>query len=188
MEFTPNGRSMYGGVYNIAQNVQIVDAAVSSIIFSPLWGPVEGDGDQLYGLNVKWKNPLTGAKKLILQFGASEPTPVLMWRQQRNLSTATDESASQTHYYIGELTAAAANTQMEAACYFTTHREGFARYLVVESFQNDATTTLGDAKRGTYRQARWGNIADQITEIRVVVEDATAAIGIGSEFRLWRSN
>jgi hypothetical protein len=166
------------------QNIQIVDAAVSSVIFNPDT-PVDGDNDQLFGINLKWKNPLTGAKKLILQFGASEPANVQMSRRQRNLSTSADENATQSHYYIAELQAAAANTQLEGLILFTTHREGFARYLKVESFANDAVSTLGDTKRECIRSARWGNIVDQVSEIRIVVEDATAAIGIGSEFRLW---
>lgn len=189
MEFTPNGRNMYGGVYIIIENVQIVDSNVSSIVFNPQ-SPLDGDRDQLFGLNVKWKNPLTGTKKIILQFGVTEPSPVRMWKQQRNLNTGADESASQTHYYIGELTAAESGTMLEGACYFNTHREGFARYLVAESFSYDAVSTLGDAVRSTYRQARWGGLTPPtqfIDDIRVVVEDGTSAIGVGSEFRLWMS-
>lgn len=184
MQIAPIGRSMYAGVYQSIENVQIIDAAVPSVVFN---APIDGDNEFVFAINMKWKNPLTGIKKLLLYFNGSPVTPAIMWKSQRNLTTNTNEDASQTSYYLAELNAAVANTQFEGTSYFDVHREGFARYLIVEGFANDATTVLGDAKRASYRQARAGNITNNVTNISIVVEDASNAIGIGSEFYLWRT-
>lgn len=184
MQIIPTGRNFYGGTYQSWENVQIIDAAVSSVTFASV---IDGDADYLFAINMKWKNPLTGAKKLMLKWNGTTVPNVVMWRSQRNLSTNTNEDTSQTEYYVAELQAAVANTQFEGVVYFNTNRDGFARFMIVEGMANDATTVLGDAKRASYRQARSGNITTDITSITIAVEDASNAIGIGSEFYLWKA-
>jgi hypothetical protein len=188
MFITNNGDYMTGGKFVFTGQVA-PSVDVASVTFSG----INGDSDRLYGVSFLWRNPITGARKLLFQpNGSAPPAGSSMQVDEFEVLGAVALRASDPDFGCAQLTAAAADTFVQGTAFFASQTVDFAdgspvgRAYEGRGYAEDQAAIVGVQRRHFYRSGFWKEVHNVIESITIIANPAGNAIGAGSDFRLWR--
>jgi hypothetical protein len=161
---------------------------VSSITFSGL----DGNSDRVYAISYQWKNPLAGAVSLQFQpNGNSVPQGSSMEKLEFEILSGVLASASDATFSVANLTANQQNTSSQGVIFIaaqTAAADGsfIGRSVKGQGYSTDSVAIVGERRRHYKRSGFFNDTVTNITSITLATDSATAAIGAGSDFRIWK--
>lgn len=187
MYITNSGASLDGGKFQFLGQVS-PEANVSSITFSGL----NGDNDQIYAISYQWKNPLTGSVSLKFQpNGQAVPNGSSMLEQTFEVLGGVLGNNADNLFSIATLVAAQQNSESQGAIFFsaaTAAADGsfIGRSFKGQGYSNDFAAAVGAREKHYRRSGFFNDTQTLITSITLITSDGSNAIGVGSDFRLWK--
>jgi len=168
----------------------VPEVAVSSVTFSGL----NGDNDRLYAVSFLWRNPVTGARKLLFQpNGASPPAGSTMEVDEFEVLGLVGTRTSDPDFGCASLTAAAVGTFVQGVAFFAAQTAGadgspVGRAFLGRSYSQDQAAVVGVRRRHSQRSGFWLEVNQLIESITIQADPSANAIDAGSDFRLWRAS
>lgn len=187
MYITNSGDTLQGGKF-VFVGQSAPDSNVSSITFSGL----NGDNDRVYAISYQWKNPLTGQVNLQFQpNGNTVPNGSSMEKHELEAISATLIDAADSTFSLANLVANQQNTFSQGAFFFsaaTSAADGsfLGRSAMGHGYSTDSVAVVGTRQRHYTKKGFFNDTTTLITSITIVTDTGTAAIGVGSDFRIWK--
>lgn len=182
-----SGEHIEGGKFQFLGQIA-PDVPVTDITFSGL----DGDADRVYALSFLWKNPLTGARKLMFQPNAESPAAgSSMQVHDFEITGLAGAESNDADFGLAVLTANTADRYVQGAAFFAAMQASadgspVGRTFKGEGYCEDSAAVVGAQRHHYTRQGFWAEVATKMESLTIATNPTAAAIDAGSDFRLWK--